>query len=341
MRRILATELGIVAGCAALAAACSSPGHGSAGPRDAAVDSAAFDAGPEGGADSPSAADSIDDSPDDEAPALPPVSPYALVRVANWSPGAPPVDVCLAPHGTSQFMQPLVAGLLASDADGGTLGEAGASGLPFPLVTTYVTVAPGAYDVRVVAGGSPRCDSPVVPDTTTPSLAQGVGTLIALVGEPATSGTSAVGATTLKVVTFTDEITDIGGNFMLRFINASPSLPTAALGGGSLLLASFAPIFAAVPFGQVGPPVEDGMALAAVDQDGYYPQSPYANMVLSVHAVGSTTDAVVTQPFSCAGGIPVTMVAIGGGASAAPVSLLECLDSAGVVGPLSACDVLP
>src|SRR6202030_1440041 len=40
--------------------------------------------------------------------AEPPPLPFALVRVANWSPDAPGVDFCLAPHGTTAFVGPLL-----------------------------------------------------------------------------------------------------------------------------------------------------------------------------------------------------------------------------------------
>ena len=64
----------------------------------------------EGGADA---------SADSPLPADVTLSTTALVRLANWSPDAPGLDVCLAPHGTGLFTRPFLASVLGS----GPLGD--------------------------------------------------------------------------------------------------------------------------------------------------------------------------------------------------------------------------
>src|ERR1700677_1906860 len=89
--------------------------------------------------------------------------PVASLRIAHVSPDAPALDVCVAPHGTTAFQGPLIAQLAASLGlgvlqDGGNENDAGHVGLSFPQVSAYVSLAPGQYDVRLVAAGAPSCE---------------------------------------------------------------------------------------------------------------------------------------------------------------------------------------
>ena len=70
----------------------------------------------------------------------------ARLRIAHLSPDAPAVDVCIAPHGTTDFAGPVLAGAGA------------ASGLSYGNVTKYLDVEAIQYDVRVVAPGAANCD---------------------------------------------------------------------------------------------------------------------------------------------------------------------------------------
>jgi hypothetical protein len=368
MGRIFAAELGAwwlaLPACAALLSACS-PSKGASGsaadasveasddasadasdgaadgPSDSAVGDVSSDTGEAGEpSDSEASADGDDDAEsdggDEDAPPLPPLA--ALLRFANWSPDSPAFDVCTALQGTTTFTGPLIASVLDSDGDdGGTVGESGSPGLAFPLVSSYFFLEPAVYDVRFVAAGSTTCDAPVIPDTTTPLLVRGEGISMALVGE---AGSDAASGDELRVLTFADEITDeASGPLRLRFINAAPDLAVAQMGSGAFSMMSFIQIFPAVPFGEVAP-VMEANGLPGVDPDGYCPVRNLVGTVLSVGIAGSMTDSLTTMSVYTVAGIPVTTVAIGGTASGVPLSLLECLDSAGTVPPLSACSVL-
>ena len=98
-------------------AACSSDGASSAATdAGAALDSTAVD----GGDDAASVGDSA--------------TTQAMVRFAQLSPDAPPLDVCLAPRGTGMFAGPLLE-QLAEDA--GLAPDASAPGLSFADVSAY------------------------------------------------------------------------------------------------------------------------------------------------------------------------------------------------------------
>lgn len=301
-------------------------GQGGEGGEDAAGDTAtdasfAEDAG-----------DAADDAPFDAAAY--PVS--ASIRVANWSPDAPAFDVCTSPHGTNAFAGPLVAGLVSDDSD--DAGPLGVSGIPFPLVTQYFLVAPGAYDVRFVAAGSTSCGTPILPDTTTPTIAASEAATVALIGDAAVGG----GPLGLRPLSVVDEIIAIPNYpLRMRFINVAPSMSVAALGTGSLGMGNFDPMFPAAPYGEVAPLVEADAAVPGIDDNGYCRVPNLLGTTLSVSAPGATTDTVATMPVYTQDGIPVTIVAVGGTPSV-PVSLLECLDSAGAAGGgLSECFLLP
>src|SRR5258708_7485958 len=135
------------------------------------------------------------------------------VRFANWSPDAPGVDFCLAPHGTTTFMGPLVAAIGASE-------DAGVAGLAFPRVSAYAPVAPGVYDVRIVVSSAMSCVAPIASDKTmVPALLAGDYATIALMGEEQPVDRDPV----LEVVSFVDDHASSGG-VAARFINAAPAL---------------------------------------------------------------------------------------------------------------------
>ena len=117
-----------------------------------------------GGFDATTASPSTDGGPPSDAPAAP---PQTLLRIAHLSPDAPAIDVCVAPHGTTTFQGPLVAGLasslgLTASTAGGAIGnDGGVIGLSFTEVSAYISLDPGAYDVRIVAAGASSCDVPL------------------------------------------------------------------------------------------------------------------------------------------------------------------------------------
>jgi hypothetical protein len=165
-------------------------------------------------------------------------------------------------------------------------------------------------------------------------LTAGSGTTVALVGH-------ASGSPALSVGVYSDEIIANDGPLRMRFINASPGTPLLQLSTGSFMLATVAPLFPAVPFGQFGAALEADALVPAVDEDGYKFVPNLQSTPLSMQIPGSTTDMLVTLPVSTISGIPVTVVALGGTSADSPVFLYECLDSGGGTGAVAACHLLP
>lgn len=359
MRGIVTVAFGaVVAASAALAMSCST--HHGSGAGDDGGDGAASEEGGDArddgeagatedvGNDSAATSDATDqddgsngddggDAGSDGAVPEAAPFPYALVRFANWSPDAPSVDVCTSPHGTGTFSGPFVAGLLASEGvEGGTLTSSGTPGLPFPSVTSYAYMTPGSYDVRVVAAGASNCSVAVLQDITTPTFEAGAAWTVPLIGTASAGGS---GSTRLTMTTFLDEVDTLtGGLLRARFINAAPSLSMAELDRGTSATYPATVIFPAVPFGQAGPQTESGAVVRGVDANGYAHIQTLVNTVLTVEAPGADA-SVVTVPVSTLTGIPVTFVAVGGSSAAAPLSLIECLDSAGNGDALAECFV--
>jgi hypothetical protein len=295
--------------------------------RDASSAEASADATAGGGGDSGAISDALPSSNVPDAPAetgmgstpTPPTS--ALLRFANWSFGAPAIDICIAPHGTKSFQGPLVAALGATL--GGDAGAVGAGGLPFPLVSAYMLVPPGSYDARIVVAGATSCVAPLRPDTAILPLAAGAAETVALFGD----------VTNLAVLKFADELS-VTGWAAIRVINAAPSLGQVDVGTGTLSAGNFAAIFKGVYPGQVGPPT--GAPIPSfVDGNGYY-DSPSIAGLLSAHVSGAKSDAVVGgNPISIATGAVATLV-VAGAASRGAV-LLICIDNTGTTGLFSAC----
>ena len=259
---------------------------------------------------------------------IPPVV-VSLVRFANWSPDSPAVDVCVAPHGTTAFMGPVVAGL-------DTAADSAVVGLPFPNASAYVDLSPGQYDARFVVAGATSCATGVGADATAlPTLKAGSVTTMALVGEASPSG----GDPGLQTVALSDDVSATA--VALRFINASPAISPADLGTGKLASSNFVPLFDAVGFGQASKPQDAPDASAGVDMFGYRSSEALSNITLSAHPSGGATDSVSAGGLSAAMGSVLTVTLIGGTSSGIAAQLLVCIDNAGTVGALSNCAPLP
>jgi hypothetical protein len=335
----------------AFACACAPTGGGSAcGPVSAGTDGGQE---PEAGARDASldaleasATDDVSDAPISDAPpegaTLEP--PGTFLRLANWSPDAPAVDFCVAPHGSGTFVGPLVAAL-ASSEDGGS------SGLTYPQVSAYSVVASGPFDVRVVVSGSESCGVGIGPDTTNLSpLAVGSSATVALIGDEAPSG----GEPGLRVVSFSDDRASTTPLLQVRFINAAPSVGEADLLESTATSttsppprASFVTLFEGVAFGTVGGQegveADAGGDAAAFDSNGYQVIAPEAQVVLGARATGvsgTAKDLVDTPTISELAGNVMTVVLLGRSGSPTTQSLLECADNAGVDAPLSDCFLL-
>jgi len=108
--RRLSVLLSLSLGCSAGGAAETRDAGDATSPRDAARDAGHLD----GPIDrSPEASSTRDAAPDVATPAT------VLVRLANWSPDAPGLDFCLAPHDSAVWRGPILAGALGS----GVLGR--------------------------------------------------------------------------------------------------------------------------------------------------------------------------------------------------------------------------
>jgi hypothetical protein len=254
----------------------------------------------------------------------------ALLRLANWSPDSPPVDICIAPHGTTAFQGPLVAALAV-----GVGCDGGAAGLPFPFASAYTPVPPGRYDARVVVAGATSCSVGILPDATSlPTLAVSSAETVALVGAVAPSGADYG----LALTGFLDDLTAPAGSSAIRAINAAPAMSQVDVGTGALFASSFLAIFRGVPFDHASAPNEAWIPYL-VDANGYNSNKPISNSVLSAHASSSMVDAVSASGFSAPSGSVITIVVAGGTSSTSP-ALVVCADNAGTVCALSDCNVL-
>jgi hypothetical protein len=277
-----------------------------------------------------------------------PSSSRAFVRVANWSPDSPAIDLCVAPHGTLAFTGPITADLAAST-------DAGPGDVAFPFVSAYVSVpAAVQYDAWVVVAGADSCAVGILPDAATPlpALAANAFATMALVGEAHPSG----GDSALQVVGFLDD-TLAPSAVTLRVVDAVPSWPEADVRLGTKTE------FFGVAFGTASTKAEAQAALAAdasapsVDSNGYLTLSTLANATITAQLHGATqpegsatepdgspgepTSVSTTTPVSAASGSALTVVLVGGTSSGIPPSLVECVDNAGTAGSLSNCSTLP
>jgi hypothetical protein len=273
-------------------------------------------------------------------------SPLVGIRVANWSPDAPPIDFCVAPHATEQFQGPMIAALLQAQADADITDDAGTPGIAFPQVSSYFYFSPGQYDARVVAAGSPDCNVGVLSPDDTNLLPSTVGTMTTLAFIGMVS--PAQGEPSILISSFHDDyVTTFGDTGVpevpLRFINASPSTPSMTCGSGKLADMSFEQFVAGVPFGYAGTQQEatttefvTPLSPYMVDGNGFVQLGQLKALTLSVHAFKAKTDLAVAPSLTVPPGIVVTVVAVGD----QQVQLVECLDTAGAAGLVSSCSVV-
>jgi hypothetical protein len=294
------------------------------------------DAPPSGSSGDSGESSDAGDSGTEAGPSLgsmPTPATMALLRVANWSTDAPAIDLCIAPHGTAAFQGPIVAELAAS-----SMSDGGADGIASPLVSAYVGVTPGQYDGRIVVAGASDCGAGIGPDATTlPSVAVGGSATIALFGSVA----AAPGEAKMRVFGFLDDLVAPTGATAIRVINAVSGMPQIDVGTGTLSDGKFLAIFRQVPFGMAGQPGGAWIPFL-VDANDYDSNPPLANVVLSAHATGASTDAVPLSsppPLTSIGVGSVITIAVVGGAAGVGTALVECFDNAGTVGTLSDCIV--
>ena len=269
-------------------------------------------------------------------------STLAGIRIANWSPGAPAIDFCIAPHGTTAFQGPILANTAPALVDAGTCPP-GPVGLAFTEVSSYSLVPPQQYDVRLVVAGATSCFPGIIDGTALPKLGSSTFETVAFIGETAAMG-SAPGQ---KVTGFLDDWTPAPAGVAMRFIHAAPSLAALDLGTGTG--SSFQTLFASVSFASTDTAAKglDGGS-ASVDPNAYALIAPLSSVALSARTHGAVAvdggavpPAAVAPNVSAASGSVLTIVAIGAVADAGgPASLLECVDNAGTACTLANCTVI-
>ncbi len=250
------------------------------------------------------------------APAPSP-TPTTMFRVAHLMPDQPPLDLCVAAHGTSAFKGPLLKAAGVGDA-----------GLAYTQATKYLSLVSGQYDVRVVDGDAISCTVGRFDATNLPALRPSESVTIAALGlAHAQRGN--------ELVVYVDDASTAPGPVGLRFIHASPDTPAVDAGFGSGN--QFTVLFANVAYAAVG-------AAGASDGNGYamIPPPPTAPL-LTVRVHDAADDALTfTPPAAPARGDTVTAFLIGDFAGApAPLKALVCVDNAAAAGGLAACAVRP
>jgi hypothetical protein len=259
--------------------------------------------------------------------------PQTNVRFANWSPDAPAsgFDFCVAPHGTTNWTGPILGSELA---DAGSIGDSGTNSLPFPLVTAYLAIDPGQYDVQVLSAGATSCTGGILTVTTLATLATDAFTTFAVVGDVSKAGNDPG----LTVVGFTDDSTAASGA-LVRFINAAPDLSAVDFGQGTLAASNFQALFTNVQFGQAGSAM--GSDAGSVDTNGFLSLAALSGATLSVHtSAGGTSDTATASNVSVAASTIATLALVNGKNGGPAPQFLLCQDNAPTPGLLGQCSIL-
>jgi hypothetical protein len=261
--------------------------------------------------------------------AAPAGAPPALLRVAQMSPDLPPIDVCLAIHGTGAFEGPLLAKIAA---DAGV--DSGAPALEFAQVSAYLSLTAGQYDARIVPAGSAGCDasSSLADGTALSPLAYDTSGTLLVAGDASPAGEDSG----LTLVVLPDDAVLASGAASMRAINAVPSVASLDFGYGSFAT-GWLPLLTAVGFASVGTQV--GPNDDPADSNGYVPIEPLSGQILSARASsGATSDTAVADVTVPVGSI-ATVIAVGGktGDAIHPPALLLCIDNQPPGGLLADC----
>lgn len=371
LRRVRAAAAPWLFGGIALVPACGgSNGAGTKKPLDdASVDGPSADGASVDGASADGATVDAGTPPDEAAAAAEAgddssvLPPQTFLRVAQLSPDLPPIDLCVAPRGTTAFQGPLVAALASSLAG----ADAASPGIGYAQVSAYVSVAAGQYDVRIVAAGATDCsvavtgvnadasanaaadagmnvtadtdvgaDADVSPDgSTPPTFAASAYATILVAGELAPTATDRG----LTVASIVDDAVLAGQAVALRAVNAMPAAPSLDFGYGSFSAGWF-PLLTNVAFAAAS--AQAASSVGAVDAHGYLPLAPLASQTLSARlSSGAASDAALAKGLTIDTGSVATVIALGGraGDTAHPPALLLCVDNSLVGGLLSDCSI--
>jgi hypothetical protein len=244
------------------------------------------------------------------------LSAATFVRLVNLISDAPAFDVCLRAHADDPSAPFETGPLLAAHGLSG--------GLAYPQASAYVEIAPGAYDLRVVAAGAIDCAARLdgIPDRTDlRSLESGGFASLVAVGSLAKSFFA------LDVHGDEPPTTE---RAKLRFVHDTVAAPALDVGTG--VGDTFAPLFTSVPFRAAG----------AADANGYLDVEP-TDATLVVRVAGRAFDTLTVPSFALAPATSTTVFSIGvaGQGGSLLASVLRCADGEASAASLSNCSVVP
>jgi hypothetical protein len=257
----------------------------------------------------------------------------AGIRLANLSPTAPNIDFCIAPQETGVFQGPLLAAYASMLNSQGI--APGGSNVSYQQVSSYISVKPDTYAVRIVA--VPDCSVGLLQtDVPVTTLANGGFATVALLGEALPRS--------LQGIALADDPTqpvgEAGAKLYLRFLHAAPNQ------GDIEVTLNNKPDFD-LPFGQTSSAdaaTQD--ASLKVDKNGYLVTGGATNgaSVGFLPAEDAAASALATGTFYAAAGAVVTLAVVGDSpqtdGATAPFGILKCVDNAATVGVLGQCSVL-
>jgi hypothetical protein len=227
----------------------------------------------------------------------------------------PALDMCLRARGASEDAP-------VADFAGPVLR---ANGLPEGLLpgqmSSYFSVAPGAYDLRAVAGGATDCATQLNVSTHAALSELNAGEYRTLV----VVGTS--GRLLFRVQNLLDEPT---GSARVRLVSTALPSPTLSVGLGTG--ESFVPWISGVPSVSIGSPPE-------TDANGYAHVSPVSGQTLSLRAGQGGAQIAYIPDFQLAEGDAVTFFGRASAAGAFGFGLVTCYDLDESSAPLASCSV--
>jgi hypothetical protein len=203
-------------------------------------------------------------------------------------------------------------------------------------VSPYVSVAPGQYDIRVVASGSSDCTVALVPDAyDLPLLSAGVTETLAVVGDTFGQGADP----SALLVAFADDTTVSSSRVALRFVDAVPSVIEVTFASGTIATATSVPYISAAQFGGAGVDTDAGV----LDSNDYVASPPISGAIWSlINANGGTTTLVSVEGASIPAGHLATVVAVGGesGPNQNAIGILLCTDEPPILaGETASCEL--
>ena len=252
------------------------------------------------------------------APPSCPAGGTARVRVGNLIPDPGTVDVCVRPSPKGGSFQ----GPLFTCAAG--------SALSYGAIAAPVAIAPGNYDLKLVAGGD--CNGPSLLDGTA-TFDAGTTTTVLSFGGAATGELP-------RLHSFRDDPAPSDNSVAIRFVNgvhqAGGPLDLGLTDTGTLPTNVNTPVFTGVPFASVSP--ENSGAVFPIDARGYaLGVSALLQQFIGVSKNGKTAALFASTVDIAPANAAITLYVTGQvGSATYPLSAMLCNDGVDV-GSLSSC----